>query len=74
MILKENFYFHTAPFFNTGSVSRVVSEVAKKGSQVLGGGVIIDLSQSPLTPESLGNILSRVQNVTSQISHIRVVP
>lgn len=58
----------------TGNIDRIVSAVASKGSQVQGGGIIIDLSQSPLTVEQLGNILPRVQGVTSQISDIRVVP
>ena len=58
----------------TGNIDRIVSAVASKGSQVQGGGIIIDLSQSPLTVAPLGNILPRVQGVTSQISDIRVVP
>ena len=58
----------------TGNIDRIVSAVASKGSQVQGGGIIIDLSQSPLTVAQLGNILPRVQGVTSQISDIRVVP
>ncbi|WP_218080310.1 CdiA C-terminal domain-containing protein [Anthocerotibacter panamensis] len=58
----------------TGNVNRIVSAVASKGSQVRGGGVIIDLSKSPLTPEALGNILQRVQGITSQISNILVIP
>ncbi|MCO7219362.1 hypothetical protein NH342_06010 [Klenkia sp. PcliD-1-E] len=58
----------------TGNIGRIVSQVASKGSQVRGGGVVIDLSKSPITPEQLGNILPRVQGVTSQISDIIVLP
>jgi Contact-dependent growth inhibition CdiA C-terminal domain len=57
----------------TGNVSRIVSAVASKGSQVRGGGVVIDLSGSSLTAADLGNILARVQNVTTQISDIIVI-
>jgi hypothetical protein len=57
----------------TSSVDRIVSAVASKGPQVSGGGVVIDLSNSSLTVADLGNILVRVQGVTSQISHIIVV-
>jgi hypothetical protein len=58
----------------TSNVSRIVSQVASKGSQVRGGGVVIDLSKSGLTPDQLGNILPRVKGVTSQISDIIVLP
>lgn len=57
----------------TASVDRIVSAVASKGSQVAGGGVVIDLSGSSLTAADLGNILPRVQGVTSQFSDIIVV-
>jgi Contact-dependent growth inhibition CdiA C-terminal domain len=57
----------------TGNIDRIVSAVSSKGSQVQGGGVIIDLADSPLTTAQLGDILPRVQGVTSQISDIRVV-
>ena len=58
----------------TSNVSRIVSAVASKGSQVRGGGIVIDLSKSPITPEELGNILPRVQGITNQISEIVVIP
>jgi hypothetical protein len=58
----------------TADISRIVSETAKKGSQVNGGGVVIDLSRSSLTPRQLGNILPRVRGVTSKISNIIVLP
>ncbi len=57
----------------TGNIDRIVSAVSSKGSQVQGGGVIIDLTDSPLTTAQLGDILPRVQGVTSQISDIKVV-
>jgi hypothetical protein len=57
----------------TGNVNAIVSAIAKKGSQVNGGGVVLDLSSSPLTPSQVGNLLPRVQGVTDQISNIIVV-
>jgi filamentous hemagglutinin len=58
----------------TGNIDRIVSQVVSKGSQVRGGGVVIDLSKSPLTPDQLGNILPRVQGVTNQVSNVVVIP
>ena len=40
----------------TGNVSRIVSAVASKGSQVQGGGVIIDLSRTSVTADQRANI------------------
>lgn len=57
----------------TGNVGRIVSAIAKKGSQVRGGGVVIDLRDSSLTPADLSNILARVQGITDQISDIIVM-
>jgi hypothetical protein len=57
----------------SGNVNAIVSAIAKKGSQVNGGGVVLDLSSSPLTPAQVGNLLPRVQGVTDQISDIIVV-
>ena len=57
----------------TGNLDRIVSSIASKGSQVRGGGVVLDLSKSPLRPEQVGNILPRVQGVTDQISDIIVL-
>ena len=57
----------------TGNIDRIVSSIASKGSQVRGGGVVLDLSKSPLTPSDVGNILPRVQGVSSQISDVIVL-
>ena len=57
----------------TGNLSRIVGAIASKGSQVNGGGVVLDLSKSSLTAADVGNLLPRVQNVTSQISDIIVL-
>jgi hypothetical protein len=57
----------------TGNLDRIVSSIASKGSQVRAGGVVLDLSKSSLTPEQVGNILPRVQLITSQISDIIVL-
>lgn len=57
----------------TGNLSRIVSSIAAKGSQVRGGGVVLDLSRSPLTPEGAADLLPRVRGITDQISDIIVV-
>lgn len=57
----------------TENIDRIVSSIASKGSQVRGGGVVLDLSKSPLTPSDVGNILPRVQGVSSQISDVIVL-
>lgn len=38
----------------TGNLDRIVSSIASKGSQVRGGGVVLDLSKSSLTPGQVG--------------------
>lgn len=57
----------------TGSVDSIVRAVAGKGYQVQGGGVVVDLSMSPLTKEQLGNIQLRVQLLTSRVSDVIVM-
>jgi hypothetical protein len=56
----------------TGDIRSIVIRVAEKGSQVDGGGVVIDLSRSPLTAADLGDILPRVQEATDGVSDIIV--
>lgn len=51
----------------TGNLDRIVSSIASKGSQVRGGGVVLGLSKSSLTPDQVGNTLPRVQGVTDII-------
>ena len=53
----------------TGNASRFVSAVASKGSQVRGGGVIIDLSQSSVTADQLANIQARIAGTGRQGKH-----
>lgn len=57
----------------TGNLDRIVGAIASKGSQVNGGGVVLDLSKSPLTAADVGNLLPRVQGITSQISGIIIL-
>ena len=57
----------------TGSLDRIVSSIAGKGSQVNGGGVVLDLSKSPLSGVDAAELLARVQGVTSNISDIIVL-
>jgi RHS repeat-associated protein len=57
----------------TPNVAAVVSAVASKGNQVAGGGVVIDVSRTSLTATDLIGILSRVRNVTMNVSDIIIV-
>ena len=57
----------------TGNLSRIVSAIASKGSQVNGGGVVLDLSKSPLTGVDPAALLSRVQGVTPNVSDIIIL-
>jgi len=43
----------------TSNPNRIISAIASKNSQT--GGVVLDLSQTPVTAEQLGNVLQRVQ-------------
>ena len=57
----------------TGSLDRIVSTIASKGSQVNGGGVVLDLSLSPLSTVDVAELLTRVRGVTKNISDIIVI-
>lgn len=57
----------------TGNLDRIVGSIASKGSQVRGGGVVLDLSKSPLSAADVADILPRVQGISSQISDIIVL-
>jgi hypothetical protein len=57
----------------TGNVDRIVSAVAKKGSQVNGGGVIIDLSGSTVTPAELANIEARLAGIGANVGKVVVI-
>lgn len=57
----------------TGNLDRIASTIASKGPQVRGGGIVLDLSKSPLTASDVGDILTRVQRVTSQVSDVIVL-
>lgn len=43
----------------TSNASRIISAIASKGSQA--SGIVLDLSQSSVKLQDLGNILARVQ-------------
>ena len=58
----------------TSNVSRIVSAVASKGSQVHGGGVVIDLSETTVTPDQLANIQARVAGSGGRVGNIEVIP
>jgi contact-dependent growth inhibition (CDI) system CdiA-like toxin len=55
------------------NVDRIVSAVASKGSQVQGGRVIIDLSQTSVTADQLVNIQARVANTGGHVGQIVVM-
>lgn len=59
----------------TGSVSRLVSAIAEKAGQVDGGGVVVDLSESPLRLEDVDvdSLLARVKGVTPRVTDIIVI-
>ncbi len=57
----------------TGNLDRIVSAIASKGSQVNGGGVVLDLSKSPLSGVNPAALLARVQGVTPNISNIIIL-
>ncbi|MFC4064623.1 CdiA C-terminal domain-containing protein [Actinoplanes subglobosus] len=58
----------------TGNVSRIVSAVASKGSQVQGGGVIIDHSRTSVNADQLANIQARIAGTGARVGQIQVMP
>ncbi len=57
----------------SGNIDRLVGAIADKSSQVHGGGIVLDLRNSPLTPEQVGDLLPRVRGITDKISDIIVI-
>jgi len=57
----------------TGSLDRIVGMIPSKGSQVKGGGVVLDFSLSPLSTVDVAELLARVRGVTKNISDIIVI-
>jgi hypothetical protein len=57
----------------TSNPDRIISAIASKGSQVEGGGVVIDLSQTTVTRDQLGNVLERVRGTGARVSDVRVI-
>jgi RHS repeat-associated protein len=57
----------------TANAGRIISAVAKKNSQATG--VVLDLSQTSVTPAQLGNVLARVRGAgATNIQHIEILP
>lgn len=52
----------------------IIRAIAKKGTQVQGGGVVLDLSRTSVTAADLGDIMTRVTNSTSRVSDVAVLP
>ena len=59
----------------TGSTNRIISNTASKGSQVHGGGVLIDLAGSPVTSADLieANIFARVAGSGGRVGQIEML-
>jgi hypothetical protein len=57
----------------TKNPNRIISAVASKGGQVLGGGVI-DLSESEVTADQLGNVAARIAGTSARVGKIVVIP
>jgi hypothetical protein len=56
----------------TSNPSRIISAIAKKNTQA--EGIVLDLSNSAVTPDQLGNVLSRVQRAgATNIKHIVII-
>ena len=58
---------------STGSIDRLVGAIADKGTQVRGGGVVLDLRNSLLTPAQVGDLLPRVRGITDKVTEIIVL-
>ncbi len=58
----------------TSSPSAIVSGTAHKGSQVPGGGVIVDLSGTSVTADQLGNLAARVAGTGSRVGEVILMP
>ncbi len=58
---------------STGSIDRLVGAIADKGTQVPGGGVVLDLRNSLLTPAQVGDLLPRVRGITDKVTEIIVL-
>jgi contact-dependent growth inhibition (CDI) system CdiA-like toxin len=57
----------------TGSVRSIINAIVRKGKQVNGGGVVLDLSKSPLSAADLGDLLARVRQTTTKITDIIII-
>jgi hypothetical protein len=58
----------------TTNPTNIIRAIGKKGGQVTGGGVVLDLSQMSVTAADLGDIMARVANNTSRVSQVVVMP
>lgn len=57
----------------TTSLNNIVRAISKKRTQVRGGGVVLDLSESELTGVDAEQLLRRVRGLTSNISDIVII-
>ncbi|MGD0808295.1 MAG: RHS repeat-associated core domain-containing protein, partial [Acidimicrobiales bacterium] len=59
---------------STANPDRIISAIASKGSQVHGGGIIVDLSGTSVTPEQLGNVEARVAGTGARVGKVVILP
>jgi filamentous hemagglutinin len=57
----------------TGNLDRIASAIADKAEQVNGGGVVVDLRQSPARDIDVDKLLYRVRMVTKRITNIIIL-
>ena len=58
----------------TTNPDRIISEIAKKGGQVHGGGIVLDLSKTTVNVEELGDVMRRIQGITDRVSDVVILP
>ncbi|QGQ18436.1 hypothetical protein GC089_03160 [Cellulomonas sp. JZ18] len=58
----------------TRNPSAIISAIAKKGSQVPGGGVVVDLSSTSVTAAQLGDVAARVAGTGSRVREVILMP
>ena len=54
--------------------SAIISAIAKKGSQVPGGGVVVDLSGTSVSAADLGDVAARVAGTGSRVGQVVILP
>lgn len=58
----------------TNNIDNIISQIASKGSQVQGGGVIVDLGRTDVTAADLANAEARVRGITPNVTNVIILP